>query len=90
MNCRFVEKHLMAMVESTLPQTEREAFEKHISQCETCRELTDFVAGVVREADPPDEIRPSPDFWPRVNRRIDDYERAVDIFEASRDKYLPG
>jgi hypothetical protein len=74
MNCRDVEKNVLALVESTLPREVGEPLEAHISQCGKCRALRDFVSDAMSEAEGPDEIDRSPNFWPRLNARIEDYE----------------
>lgn len=74
MNCRDVQENVLAMVESTLPREVREPFQAHIAQCRKCRALMEFVSGAMAEADGAGEIDLSPDFWPRLNARIEDYE----------------
>jgi anti-sigma factor RsiW len=76
MDCRYVEKHIVALVESALPREERERFEEHISRCGKCRALTDFISGVMAETEPAGEVEFSTDFWPRLNRRIEEYEQS--------------
>jgi hypothetical protein len=89
MNCRHVERNVVNLVESTLAPEERKALEDHLSQCEKCRALNDFVSGVMNETDQADEVSLSPDFWPRLNRRIEGYEQSQTGWLGQRPRLRP-
>jgi hypothetical protein len=89
MNCRDVEKNVLALVESTLPREVREPLEDHMTRCRKCRALVDFVSDAISEAEEPDAISLSQNFWPRLNARIDSYEEGWEGWFSRRPRLRP-
>jgi anti-sigma factor RsiW len=75
MNCKFVQKNLIDIVErKLLPETQRQ-INTHLRSCSRCTSLVERFAKVWHFGEQPLHVEPSPDFWMQLQRRIRESEK---------------
>lgn len=70
MNCKFVRKNLVGIVEGELPSEVRKGIEAHLQSCNRCANLVERFAQAWQAWEHSTGIEPSPLFWTRLEQRI--------------------
>jgi predicted anti-sigma-YlaC factor YlaD len=70
MDCDFIRKNLVDIVERKLPAETQEEIDAHTRSCNGCAGLVERFAQFWQALEQPSRIEPSPDFWIRLQRRI--------------------
>ena len=70
MNCKFVRKNLVGIVEGELPSEVRKKVEAHLQSCNRCADLVERFAQTWQAWENPSGIGLSPRFWTRLEQRI--------------------
>ncbi len=74
MNCKFVRKNLVGIVEGELPSEVRKGIEAHLQSCNRCANLVEQFAQVWQVWEQPAHIESSSAFWTKLQRRIRESE----------------
>jgi predicted anti-sigma-YlaC factor YlaD len=74
MDCGKLEKNVLALCEGALPQEGKEALEEHLRECKRCASLTTDMRQLWGEMSLAEEAALSQQFWPRLFRRIREYD----------------
>jgi predicted anti-sigma-YlaC factor YlaD len=70
MDCKGVEHYAAALAECILTAAEKRELEKHIQRCTRCRSIVVRVAELFSEIGSVETAELSPQFWPRLCRRL--------------------
>lgn len=76
MNCEFVRKNLIDIIEGKLPADTQKEVEAHLESCSRCTGLARRFAQVWQVWQDPMPVKPSPAFWLQLQRRIRDAEQS--------------
>jgi hypothetical protein len=70
MDCNFIRKNLVDIVERKLPAETQEEIDAHTRSCNGCAGLVERFAQFWQVWEQPSRIEPSGDFWIRLQRRF--------------------
>ncbi len=70
MDCKFVRKNLVGVVEGQLPPEVRKRIEAHLQTCNRCTDLVEGFTQAWQAWEEPTGIELSPLFWTRLEQRI--------------------
>jgi hypothetical protein len=74
MDCRGFETEVLAFCDESLAPDRKEVFEEHFIQCKRCALLAAVLKEALRDRSLAQQARLSRRFWPRLHRRIRDYD----------------
>lgn len=72
MQCRTIEKYILAFTKNELPQEICTEFEAHLKNCPECTELVQKFVSVWNVIEKPEKIKASPYFWAGIQRRMNE------------------
>jgi predicted anti-sigma-YlaC factor YlaD len=92
-NCENIRDKLIEFIEGELPKDEYIQFKNHLAECRNCRQLHERFAAVYTKTDQKAALDLSPDFYARLQARVDGYEnnliRLSDIVTVFSGKIRP-
>jgi anti-sigma factor RsiW len=74
MNCAEVESCAIDLVEGKLTEAEAGDLESHLRRCVRCNSIVTRLAKLAREASLAEHSGLSPEFWPRLRRRLEAHD----------------
>ena len=74
MNCQFIRKHIIDIVEKTLSPDMASEVDAHLESCNHCADLVTRFAREWRVWEKQERIEPSPAFWFKLQQRINKTE----------------
>ncbi|MFH0777827.1 MAG: hypothetical protein V2A71_04265 [Candidatus Eisenbacteria bacterium] len=86
MDCTFIEKHVIDIVERTIPSETAEKIRAHLGSCDRCAGMVRRFALLWERWEHSERIEPSPAFWFQVQRRVRESENE----EAGAGAFLLG
>jgi hypothetical protein len=68
--CRFIKNNIVNVIENKLSAYLAHEVEAHLEKCKKCALLVSKFSGVWSKLDQKEEIKPSPAFWPSLQKKI--------------------
>ncbi|MBN2090664.1 zf-HC2 domain-containing protein [candidate division KSB1 bacterium] len=79
MQCRTIEKHILAYIKNELPQEIRIEFEDHLKNCPKCAGLVQKFGSTWKLIEAPEKITASPYFWAGIQQRMSEKKSWGDL-----------